>query len=367
MRRLSTRRLIRRSRRRGYKTGYANGYRLGCCESVVRSIEPASPPYRDLSVLFVPQGFEAIDIGIILGFRGLIRELIVVRAHDMLAAAEAAKPDLVVVMNGLHVFPDNHLEQIGAIRNLGLKTAIWFVDDPYYTDYSLRIAPHYDYVFTHEMSCVPFYRANGCRETHYLPLAVPTSIYKPRAVKSKYWSDICFIGNAFPNRIAFFDQVLPHLAHRKIVLIGSLWNRLAHYRRFAGSIQLQWASLPETVNYYNGAKVVVNLHRPAINAKHNRNEHGIPGHSINPRTYEIAACGAFQLTDVRDDLSALYAPGTEIETYASAHEFIQKVNYYLAREPERLAIAARGLRRTLRDHLFPFRLQKLLSVVFGSV
>jgi spore maturation protein CgeB len=196
-------------------------------------------------------------------------------------------------------------------------------------------------------------------------MAVPTSIYKPQPVKSKYQSDVCFIGNAFPNRIEFFNAALPYLTNRKVVLIGALWDRLVHYKHFARDIQLNWMPLHETVNYYNGAKVVVNLHRPAVDSKYSKNALQIPGLSANPRTFEIAACGAFQLTDVRADLAAFYIPGTEIETYSSVHEFIEKVNYYLGLEQERIRIGARGLRRTLRDHLYPSRLHELLNVVFG--
>jgi len=355
----------RNIRKEGYRAGYLDGYRLGCCETVVRKTAPTKQAYRDLRILFIPQGFESIDTGIIHGFQGMVRELLVAPPEEMLQTAQSSQPDLVLVLNGLHVFPANHLDQIDAIRALGIKTAIWFADDPYFVDLTLQIIPHYDYVFTHELSCVPLYRANGCPQSHYLPLAVPTSIYKPQASGGEYRSDVCFIGNAFPNRIEFFNVVLPRLSKRKVVFVGALWDQLVHYKQFAEHIHLGWMPLEETVNYYNGAKIVVNLHRPAVDSKYSRNALQIPGRSINPRTFEIAACGAFQLSDVRDDLPVFYAPGKEIEIYGSPREFLRKVDHYLKHESERTKVALRGLRRTLRDHRYSYRLNELLNVVFG--
>lgn len=36
------------------------------------------------------------------------------------------------------------MEQMDQIREMGTKTAIWFADDPYFTDLTKRIAPHYE-------------------------------------------------------------------------------------------------------------------------------------------------------------------------------------------------------------------------------
>jgi len=350
----------------GYQAGYSDGYRYGSCESVLRLHPQTTPQMRNLKVLLIPQGFESIDTGVIYGFQSLVRELFVGSTHEMLRLAEMARPDLVLVLNGMQAFPDNHLPQIDAIRELGIRTAIWFVDDPYNTDYASQIAPHYDYVFSSERSSVQLYHSLGSAQAYHLPLAVSTGIYHPSPGEANYQSDVCFIGNAFPNRISFFDQVLPYLEHLKVTLVGSMWDRLSDYSQFADSIRLGSIPMEEVVRYYNGAKIVVNLHRSATDSAYNKNTRGIQAQSANLRTFEIAACGAFQLTDTCDDLPALYTKGTEIETFGPAHEFLRKVDYYLLREGERLRIALHGLRRTLTDHLMPGRLNQLLATIFDS-
>jgi spore maturation protein CgeB len=348
----------------GYAAGRSHGYRAGCCQSVLQTVNPPVYPVLPLRVLYIRQGFEAIDRGVEEALSALVSEPYTGNPGDLYRLASELRPDLVLVMNGLHVFPENHLEMVAQIRAQGIRTAVWFADDPYFTDWTPSVAVQYDYVFTHELSCVELYRQAGNLRTHYLPLAASTDIYRPMAVENRYHSDICFIGNGFPNRIGFFNEITPFLARHRIVIIGALWERLAGYQKLAESIRLSWTPVDETVKFYNGAKLVINLHRGAVDPVYSKNARNIEGRSINPRTYEIAACGALQLTDVREDLALYYTPGQEIIPYASAGEFVNLANYYLHNEAERNRIAVRGLHRTLRDHSFRSRLFQLLNTVF---
>ncbi|MGM0882775.1 MAG: DUF3880 domain-containing protein [Bacillota bacterium] len=70
-------------------------------------------------------------------------------------------------MLGIRVAP----ETVNRLKAMGIRTAIWYSDDPYYTDMTRNTARHYDIVFTNELSCVEFYRQHGCRYVFHLPLA----------------------------------------------------------------------------------------------------------------------------------------------------------------------------------------------------
>jgi spore maturation protein CgeB len=344
--------------------GMEHGYHLGRCEAVRAMVPPAPLNVRPLRVLFIPQGFPAIDQGVIKALQPRVNELIIGTPREMLAAAERSRPDLVLVLNGLHhVFPENHLQQIDMIRALGIRTAIWFADDPYFTDDTSRIAPHYDVVLTHEQSCVQLYRELGCAQVGYLPLAADTDLFRPQQVEPAYRSDVCFIGMAFWNRVAVFNRIAPYLAGKKVIIAGGLWNRLKHFKLLRPSIREGWTPIEETVKYYSGAKIVINLHRGYLLEKDNRNSREIPGQSINPRTYEMAACGALQLTDFRDDLTRLYIPGHEIAVYRTPDELMGQIEYYLTHDQERRAIAYNGLRRTLEQHSFARRIEELLQLL----
>ena len=113
---------------------------MGRCQFVTRHMRPAPVPLREASVLFIVQGFDAIDQGIIQGLQQTVRKLLQQLRLDMLRLAAELKPDLVLVMNGLHVFPADHANHVDQVRQMGIRTAIWFADDPYFTDHTARIS-----------------------------------------------------------------------------------------------------------------------------------------------------------------------------------------------------------------------------------
>ncbi len=346
-----------------YRHGYGDGYRLGICQAVEQRVPLPESGHRDMKILYVPQGFHAIDQGVIAALRRLVRECIVVEAPNMLELAAAERPDLVLVMNGLHVFPENHLEDIATIRGMGIKTAVWFVDDPYFTEDTASMCTCYDLVFTHELACVPFYLGLGAAKVHYLPLAVNTGMFRPQRPGPGHLYDICFIGNAFWNRVALFDEMAPFLEDKKVLIAGGFWERVTQTEKLGGLLHMGFIAPEETVNYYNGAKIVLNIHRPDEYGQDNRNSHRIKAKSINPRTYEISACGTLQITDLREDTHSHYRPGYDIETFGSVRELQDKISYYLEHEEERLEMAWRGLWTTRKEHSFVSRMKSLLALV----
>lgn len=345
-----------------YGSGYAEGCRVGACRAVTDIIPLADTRRHDVKLLYIEQGFESIDAGIRDAMQSLVRECVTAAPDDMVNTAEREQPDILLVMNGLHVFPDDFTSRIGQISDMGITTAIWFVDDPYFTEDTARLCLHFDQVFTHELSCVELYRSLGVK-THYMPLAVHPGLFAPQRTEPHYHSDICFVGNAFRNRAALFDELAPFLAKKKLRIIGGFWERLSRYKLLSPFIHSGFIPPSETVKFYNGAKIVINLHRPAEKGEDNRNSLNLPGRSINPRTFEINACGTLQLTDVREDLTRYYKPGTDIETFRDADELKRKLDYYLHHETERKAIALRGLRTTMSRHTYVRRLPDLLRLL----
>jgi len=361
------RRLARRQqeegRAAGLREGWHDGWRDGACRAIAESVSAPPVPKRPMRVLYIPQGFEAIDDGVANGLRQCATEVHVGEPARMAELAALIRPDLVLVLNGLHVFPENHLEQADAIRALGIRTAIWFADDPYVTGDTVRVAPHYDAVITHEASTLELYRSLGLAAVHHLPFAADTARFRPLPPSAAYRSDVCFIGQAFWNRVETFDAIARELAGLRVFIAGGLWDRLTNYRLLKRHIRPGWLPVDESVLHYNGAKIVVNLHRTTEAGSDNNNAYNLPGRSINPRTFEIAGCGAFQLTDWREDLERYYTPGVDIETFGSPGELIGQIRRYLEDDAARNRIAMRGLARTLREHTYPGRVDELLRLL----
>jgi spore maturation protein CgeB len=271
------------------------------------------------------------------------------------------KPDIALFFSpGISI----QCEKIDQLKMLGIKTAIWLTDDPYYIDITRFKVSCFDVIFTQEINCVSVYQSYGCKKVYYLPLGADPDIFKPKAVSSVYESDILFIGNAFGNRLNLIDSIARYLKTKNTIILGLYWERLKTYRYLKQNIRRAWVSPEETANYYNGAKIVLNIHRLHNDPQININTLNINAISPNPRAFEISACGAFQLTDVREGLTNLYTPGKDIATYNSLAELIHNIEHYLIHESERKAIALNGLKKTQDEHIYLKRIQKLLDLIY---
>jgi spore maturation protein CgeB len=271
-------------------------------------------------------------------------------------------PELVLTICG----PRSHLpiELVRSIRNMGIETAVWFVDDPYAIDNSLKIAREYDTVFTIDSGCVPFYMRAGCKRVYHLPLGTDPEIFHPFAVHPSYDSDVCFVGTGYENRLRFMEEMLKFLnGNIRVQLVGHFWEVMKLSVGCMPNIRKKWVNSPETARYYNGARIVLNIHRSHDDPLLDKNKSGAPGHSINNRTFDIAACRAFQLIDYRPDLELFYAPGEEMNVFDSPRECAEQIHRYLYDAEIRDQIAGKAFNRTRENHTFTQRLETLIAQI----
>lgn len=365
----STRKLAAyfKGREVGYPLGWKDGHWLGRCESVVRRAMPV-PVKRPIHVMYVTSGkgypYSPLDNGIVESLKSVVERVTLVTPDaDVVSVATKVHPDMLLALDGMHLT----LDKVQAVNTLGIRTAIWFTDDPYYTDITAEIALNYHHVFTLERNCVAFYAERGCPRVSYLPLGVFPTSFKPRNTPHSIRGEICFIGTAYWNRIHQFNQLLPMIAHRRLHISGIWWDRLAEYERWKGFIDLgKWMEPDQTSESYNAYKIVINSHRAFDDDTFNQNGAQIAAVSPNPRTFEISASATLQLTDWREDLTQFYIPGHEIITYDSLEDLAAKTEYYLEHEEERQEIVLRGLYRTLKDHTYVSRLNLLIDLTLSS-
>ncbi|UJF32076.1 CgeB family protein [Paenibacillus hexagrammi] len=355
-----------RGQQDGYERGWRHGYHLGRCKGIMSRI-PEDRKRREIRVLYVSSGlwsYRPLDSGITEELEAVCAEVRVALPTDPVAdIAKAYRPDLVLSLNSVELLKVHIIDEI---RAMGILTAVWFTDDPYYSDVTVDIAKHYDYVFTLEMNSVPLYRQAGCRHVYYLPFGVNRSLFHPQPASPEHSVDVIFIGSAFRNRVAFFDEIAPELSSMNLLIAGYWWDRLQHYDVLQSKIRTgYWISPEESARYYSSAKIVINMHR-AIDDETNRNSSGIQAESINPRTFEISACAPLQLTDVRANLSAMYRSGLDIATYDSPQELVRQIQYYLGHEEQRQEIAWRGLERTMREHTYRTRIQRMFEPIYDG-
>ncbi|RXZ81203.1 spore maturation protein cgeB [Paenibacillaceae bacterium] len=354
-------------RKEGFELGWDHGYWIGKCEAARQRIV-RSPSPRAEHVMFVATGkgfpYSPLDEAVTTTLRMMFNRLTITNTlQPVETLAKEVRPDLVLVLDGLQFNTD----MIDGIRQAGIRTAIWFTDDPYYSDITSLLAPHYDYVFTLEKNCIDFYRKKGCERVYYLPLGTHLDQFRPSNPIRSFRRDISFVGTGYWHRIDFFNQTTSYFAERDIRISGIWWDRLRDYKKLAPKIELgKWMGPEDTASTYSASKIVINMHRSHDDDTFNNNSIGLTAVSPNPRTFEISSCAALQITDVRDDIARFYTPDVEIVTYASPQEMIDKIEYYLHHEEERRSIAMRGYYRTLRDHTYGNRLEHLFAIVFDG-
>jgi spore maturation protein CgeB len=87
----------------------------------------------------------------------------------------------------------------------------------------------------------------------------------------------------------------------------------------------------------------------------------------NMRLYEATGVGTCLLTERQKNLGEIFEPDTEVVTYGSPEEAVEKARYLLERDGEREKIARAGQRRTLKDHTYDRRARELDAIIVSSL
>ncbi|TIH12117.1 hypothetical protein D0S45_19105 [Marinifilum sp. JC120] len=272
-------------------------------------------------------------------------------SQAVLAKADTFEPDMVLAMAQA---PLTH-QALKRLRKDNVKTAMWFVEDFRLFTYWQSFAPFYD-VFA-VIQKEPFFselKQIGVDNVLYLPLAAHPDFHKPEELNSidarKYGGEVSFMGAGYPNRRLAFRKLI----HHGLKIWGTEWDGdhvLEPYVQFEG----RRVSSDECVKIFNGTKINLNLHS-SINA----DELVSRGDFINPRTFELAACGAFQLVDKRSLMSEAFDEG-ELAHFDSLEDLDQKIGHYLAHPKEREEFIERARARVLKDHTYEVRMQSLID------
>jgi len=272
-------------------------------------------------------------------------------------AADEFRPDLILALAQAPLNP----EGIRRLKTLGVPVAFWFVEDFRVFPYWREVAGEYDHFFTLQQGEFPGRLAEaGARRPYYLPQGCLPDVHHPTvqsvAEKARYGADLSFMGAGYYNRRQAFQQLLEY----DFKIWGTEWNPDTPVGRRVVNGNSR-VTAEEIIKIYNGGRINLNLHS-------SRYHEGVnpEGDFVNPRTFEIAACGGFQLVDRRLELDALFIPRREIAVFDSLEDLKAQISHFLAHPDERQELALAGRRRALREHTLEQRMLELLLVVFAD-
>lgn len=269
-----------------------------------------------------------------------------------LATLAESPPDLVLSLAQAPLT----LPVLEHLRKKKFLTAMWFVENYRHLTYWQQMAPGYEFWFVFQQGqCLEAFRQAGARNVSYLPMAADPDVHGPVALSEEdrrlYGADLSFVGAGYANRRRLFPFLLRQPWSFK--LWGNEWE---------GADDLQ------SVLQLNGARIDTATCMKVFNATTiNLNLHSTTGAGldpqadfVNPRTFELAACGAFQLVDHRSLLSEFFT-SHEIESFRSFDEVPGLVKHWLADPSARQAMAAAARTRVLSAHTYVHRMKDLLA------
>ena len=281
---------------------------------------------------------------------GLIAQLTTLLSETLWHEILEFKPHI-VFFNAQSPFDDKLMK---AIKQAGIVSIYWFVEDFRRLAYWREVCNNFDYFFMIQKGEFEGILQRSCRTIWgWFPVAAEPKIHKRIKLsdqdESFYGSDISFMGAAYPNRVSFFQ----HFNRHNLKLWGTGWSEALP--DYIVPLNEQRITPEQSNMIYQATKVNINLHS-AID--------GViePGDFVNPRTFEIAACGGFQLVDDRDAIRDIFDVDTDIICFKSVEEAIDKANFYLDNEPLRKIIAASVREKVLKFHTYDKRLSNMLDI-----
>jgi spore maturation protein CgeB len=253
-----------------------------------------------------------------------------------------------------------HRRAYDLLRRLRLPVVILLTESPYLDDDQIKIANlgNAAGLLANDLYSVERLSDETDIPVSYLPHSFDKERHHPRPAEDYFKTDIFFHGTLFPERQELFISLAQLIDDYEIHIGGIL------VPRSEGEIEEDdFIPNREVAQYYANAKIALNQHRTVISSNDSGERHIKDGeaYSIGPRAYEIAACGAFQLSDgTRDELHDVF--NGHIPTYRDGAELLEMVRYYLDHDEEREAKAAAAMEAVqgcsfddrARDIVIPF-------------
>lgn len=263
-------------------------------------------------------------------------------------------PDLVLALAQAPL----NLAVLEHLRKKKFLTAMWFVENYRHLTYWQQLAGGYDYWFVIQQApCFDALKRAGARQVNYLPMAADPALHRPLGLTEteqvEYGADVSFVGAGYANRRAMFPGWLSKDWSFK--LWGNEWEGaealVSVLQRNGGRIDTETC-----IKVFNATSVNLNLHSCAGDGLDPEADF------VNPRTFELAACGAFQLVDERSLFPDLFAP-SEMVRFTEVAKVPSLIRTWLADVSGRRAVAQAARRRVLAHHTYIHRMSELLAVI----
>ena len=349
--------------------------------------------------------------------------------EDMESSEEERKAFEVFIKEQKVVLVISHIfgRSIARITNrLNLKYAVWCMDSPDYMAWTSETALDNCYMFYFDHREYELKKQGGFTNVYYLPLAADVVWSGQLTITDeeirKYSCDMSFVGGLYTKNV--YDDILerfpadmqevftklieqsafiwdgrdrlhmsqelalavrklcpdvfdsPYMPDEYLMRTYLLGRKLTHVERTLlmellaqrydihlytrdtekvpeGVRRFPEIDTDEALKVFYSSKINLNITLRSIAS-------GVP-----LRVFDVMSVGGFMLTNWQEEIPELFVEGKEIVTYKTPEELIDKADYYLRHENERIRIGTNGYRKVKAQHTYEQRLAKIISIIQG--
>jgi len=272
-----------------------------------------------------------------------------------------------------------------------------------YTSTNLEAFSRYDLILTCSEKFLEEFKAQDIH-TYLFPHAVEASLVSPISSMPDPENSIIFIGSLLyrsefhQKRIAYVEEILKSslpltmygiieedtrlqlsMKQAAFLLVSTLEGLgLKGYQKSRALRKIsQLKGMPRSNKYSDLIKV--NLRQEVLFGKRMLDEmarhsvgfnlHGeVAGdYAANVRMFEVAGAGSLLVSDLKRNIRMLYEPDSEILTYNTKEECIEKLRWAINNPLEARKIALAGQERTLKDHTVEQRVNLLYEIITKEI
>ena len=258
------------------------------------------------------------------------------------------KPDLLFTIYGVKL----SAETLSIAKSAGIKTACWWINDPFQFERGLAMAGNYDVWFSNSAECAKQIALKTGVKAYFLPTACDPDTHKHVEANKDFASEVCFAGDWSPER----EQLVKNLVDTGINMriFGPWQKKLAKDSPLHRYLTPGFFTPAQMAIYFSSTKIVLNFHT----------WYGDASHGVNPRLFEAAACRSVQVVDFKDEIPLLFDVNNEISIYNNTDELPKLIKDLLKNPAKREQLADLGQKRALKDHTYAARMQQMLDLAF---
>lgn len=84
---------------------------------------------------------------------------------------------------------------------------------------------------------------------------------------------------------------------------------------------------------------------------------------LSLRIWDVLGCGGFLISNYQAEIPEYFEIGKDLEVYESTEDLINKIDYYLRHDEERMEIAINGYEKVAKYHTYEMRLAEMIRVL----